>query len=209
MGRKTKIAIVTGVVARSCSGPVAAYAYDSSQKDKIAEGVTIGGVDVGGMDAERSEARRAQASCSRPLRHSLEVGYDGESWKLPGKQLKVHADLDAAVEEALDASQRRRPAGPPGPLRHRRRGRRADPGRRHLLAAAPSTASSARSPRRSTANRRTPRSNASGDSLEVVPAEYGRKLRDNLLTDQINAAVLNADADHTIAARDPLDRSRR
>ncbi|HEX8690480.1 MAG TPA: L,D-transpeptidase, partial [Solirubrobacterales bacterium] len=37
--------------------------------------------------------------------------------------------------------------------------------------------------------------------LEIVPAEYGRKLRDNLLTKQLNAAVLNADADHTIAAR--------
>ena len=43
--------------------------------------------------------------------------------------------------------------------------------------------------------------NPSGDSLEVVAAKYGRKLRDNLLTEQINDAVLNADADHTIAAR--------
>ena len=34
-----------------------------------------------------------------------------------------------------------------------------------------------------------------------MSAEYGRKLRDNQLTEQINAAVLNADADHTIAAR--------
>ena len=43
--------------------------------------------------------------------------------------------------------------------------------------------------------------NPSGDSLEVVSAQNGRKLRDNLLTQQITAAVLNADADHTIAAR--------
>ena len=33
------------------------------------------------------------------------------------------------------------------------------------------------------------------------PAVYGRKLRDNLLTKQIDDAVLNANADHTIAAR--------
>jgi len=39
------------------------------------------------------------------------------------------------------------------------------------------------------------------DSLEVVPAKNGRKLRDKLLTRQLEAAVLNADADHTIAAR--------
>ena len=42
---------------------------------------------------------------------------------------------------------------------------------------------------------------ASGASLSVAPAEYGRKLRDNLLTKQLNAAVLNANAPHKIAAR--------
>ena len=41
----------------------------------------------------------------------------------------------------------------------------------------------------------------SSASLVVVKAQNGRKLRDNLLTRQLQAAVLNADADHTIAAR--------
>src|SRR5262249_39668669 len=41
---------------------------------------------------------------------------------------------------------------------------------------------------------------ASADSLEVTPAKYGRKLRDNLLIRQLRAAVLNAGAAHTIAA---------
>jgi lipoprotein-anchoring transpeptidase ErfK/SrfK len=40
----------------------------------------------------------------------------------------------------------------------------------------------------------------SADSLEVVAAKNGRKLRDHMLTGQLEAAVLNADADHTIAA---------
>ncbi len=34
-----------------------AYAYDSSQKDKIADGVTIGGVDVSGLDEEEAAAK--------------------------------------------------------------------------------------------------------------------------------------------------------
>ena len=34
----------------------------------------------------------------------------------------------------------------------------------------------------------------------MVAAEDGRKLRDNQLTQEINRAVLNADADHTIVA---------
>ena len=42
-------------------GAVAAFAYDSSRDDVIAEGVTIAGVDVGGMKTEeaRSLVRRA------------------------------------------------------------------------------------------------------------------------------------------------------
>ena len=63
MGRKSKIAIVTGIVV-VLLGAVGAYAYDSTQKDKIADGVTIGGVDVGGMNA--AEARSA-------VRHRLLV----------------------------------------------------------------------------------------------------------------------------------------
>jgi len=155
MGRKTKIAIATGV-ALLALGAVGAYAYDSSQGDKIAEGVTIGGVDVGGMDeAEAKQAVRRQLLA--PLQHSLRVGYDGESWTLPGKRLKVHADLDRAVEEALDASQdgdcpAASSATSPA-ARSRSRSRRRSPTPRPR-----STASSAMSPSRSAANRRTRRS---------------------------------------------------
>ncbi len=42
---------------------------------------------------------------------------------------------------------------------------------------------------------------ASGDGLAVVDGEDGRKLRDNLLTRQIEEAVLNAGVDRTIAAQ--------
>jgi uncharacterized protein YwlG (UPF0340 family) len=37
-------------------GAVAAYAYDSSRQDVIAEGVTVAGVDVGGMDVNEARA---------------------------------------------------------------------------------------------------------------------------------------------------------
>ncbi len=133
MGRKTRIAIIT-LAALLLIGVAAGYAYDSSEKDKIADGVTVGGVDVGGMDeAEAEQAVRRQLL--GPLKHSLRVGYDGESWTLPGKSLKVHADIDAAIEEALDESSERWVPGPSGPLCHRRRRRRAGPRRRHLLEA--------------------------------------------------------------------------
>jgi lipoprotein-anchoring transpeptidase ErfK/SrfK len=41
---------------------------------------------------------------------------------------------------------------------------------------------------------------ASGDSLQVVSGQEGRKLRDNLLTDELKAAVLSGDATRTVKA---------
>lgn len=198
MGRKSKIAIAT-VVAMLLLGAVAAYAYDSTQDDEIAEGVTIGGVDVGGMDATRAE-RAVRRQLLAPLRHSLRVGYDGESWELSGKQLKVRADLDTAVEEALEVS---RDGGLPGRVVRYVTGGEVDeavPAEVEYSERAINrfvrdvAAEIDREPRDASVE-------ASGSSLAVVPPEYGRKLRDNLLTEQLNAAVLNANADHTIAAR--------
>jgi lipoprotein-anchoring transpeptidase ErfK/SrfK len=198
MGRKTKIAIAT-TLALLLLGAVGAYAYDSTRSDTIADGVTIGGVDVGGMDAEQAE-RAVRRHLLAPLRHSLRVGYDGESWRLPGGRLEVHADLDAAVEEALDVS---RDGGLPARVVRYVTGGEVDEAvPADVIYSQPAinrfvrrvAAEIDREPRDATVA-------ASGASLEVVSAEYGRKLRDNLLTRQLNAAVLNADADHRIAAR--------
>lgn len=198
MGRKTQIAIVTGVVLLVLAA-VGAYAYDSSQKDTIADGVTIGGVAVGGMDA--AEAKRAvRRQLLAPLRHSIRVGYDGQSWKLSGKELKVHADLDNAVDRALAKS---RQGGLPGRLVRYVTGGEVD--KRVSAEVNYSQPAVNRFVRKiaDSVNReaRDATVAASGSSLHVVPAENGRKLRDKLLTRQLEAAVLNANADHTIAAR--------
>jgi lipoprotein-anchoring transpeptidase ErfK/SrfK len=198
MGRKAIIAVVAGVLALVLLA-VGGYAYDSSQKDTIADGVTVGGVDVGGMtEAEAKRAVRRQLLA--PLRHSLRVGYDGQSWELSGEKLDVHANLDSAVEVALAES---RDGGLPGRLVRYVTGGEVDKQVsadvtysqpavnrfvRHISAAVDREAKDATV-------------EPSGDSLSIAPAEYGRKLRDNLLTRQLGAAVLNARADHTIAAR--------
>jgi hypothetical protein len=198
MGRKTKIAIAT-LPALFLLGAVAAYAYDSSRSDTIAEGVTIAGVDVGGMDAQQA-AGAVRRQLLAPLRHSLRVGYDGESWRLSGEKLKVHADLEAAVDEALDVS---RDGGLPGRVvRYVTGGDVEEAVPAEVTYSQPAinrfvrriAGEIDREPQDATVA-------ASGASLEIVPAEHGRKLRDNLLTRQLNAAVLNADADRTIAAR--------
>jgi len=198
MGRKAQIAL--GAVAVLLLVLVGVgYAYDSSQKDEIADGVTIGGVDVGGMD--EAEAKRAvQRQLIGPLRHSLRVGYDGEHWQLPVKRLEVHANIDAAVEKALDESDN---GGFPGRLARYVTGGNLD----KQISADVSYSQPAinRFVRHVASEVDLEAQDASvepsADSLEVVPAKNGRKLRDNLLTRQLKAAVLNANADHTIAAR--------
>jgi lipoprotein-anchoring transpeptidase ErfK/SrfK len=198
LGRKTKIAIVTGVVV-VLLGAGAAYAYDSSQKDEIAEGVTIGGVDVGGMDADEAKSA-VRTQLLAPLKNSLKVAYDGEAWKLDGKSLKIHADLEMAVDQALNES---RDGGLPGRLvRYVTGGDLDERIPADITYSQPAVNKFVRMVAEEINQEPQDASiEPNGESLEVVPAEYGRKLRDNMLTEQINAAVLNADADHTIAAR--------
>ncbi|MGE5281934.1 MAG: L,D-transpeptidase family protein [Chloroflexota bacterium] len=198
MGRKARIAIVAAV-ALLLVGAFAAFAYDSSQKDKIADGVTIGGVDVGGMEA--AEAKRAvRRRLLWPLRHSLRVGYGGHHWEISGKELKVHANVEEAVEEALADS---RDGGLPTRLVRYVTGGSLD--KRVPADVTYSQPAINRFVRRvAHAVDREARNAAvepAPDSLSVVPAKNGRKLRDDLLTRQLKAAVLNADAEHTIAAR--------
>jgi lipoprotein-anchoring transpeptidase ErfK/SrfK len=198
MGRKTQIAIVTGVVLLVLAA-IGAYAYDNSQKNTIADGVTIGGVDVGGMDA--AEAKRAvRRQLLAPLRHSIRVGYAGQSWKLSGKALRVHANLESAVDQALAKS---REGGLPGRLVRYVTGGEVDktvPA--DITYSEPAVNRFVR--RVGQAVDREARDatvEPGADSLQVVPAENGRKLRDKLLTRQLRAAILNANAERTIAAR--------
>jgi lipoprotein-anchoring transpeptidase ErfK/SrfK len=198
MGRRVQIAIVAVAVAVLLLVG-AGYAYDSSQDGKIADGVTIGGVDVGGM-SEAEAKREVSRELLGPLRKPLRVGYAGRHWDLPVARLHVHANLDAAVEEALADS---RDGGLPTRLVRYVTGGSLDKNVpadvtysrpavnrfvRHVAHAVGREA-------RDATVEPTP------DSLTVIKARNGRKLRDVLLTRQLEAAVLNAGADRTIAAR--------
>ena len=84
-------------------GSVAVYAVDAAQEDKIAEGVTVAGVDVGGMD--RDDARKAVArQVEEPLQKTVRVEYGHRSFKLTAEQARARADVDAMIDEAIDAS---------------------------------------------------------------------------------------------------------
>jgi lipoprotein-anchoring transpeptidase ErfK/SrfK len=197
LGLKTKIGIVTGVLVLGLCA--IAYAYDSSQEKTIADGVTIGGVDVGGLNAEEAE-RKVRRHLLLPLKHSLKVGFEGHSWKLEGRKLKVHAELEAAVRQALDVS---REGGLPGRVIRYITGGEVDKQvSPHVTYSHPAVNRFVRHVA-SEINREPQDAGveATGDSVSVKPAVYGRKLRDDLLTKQLDDAVLNASADHSITAR--------
>jgi len=99
VGRKTQIAIIA-VVVLLLGGAVAAYAYDGAQKDTIADGVTVAGVDLGGMTREQALANQVLA----PQRKPVTVTFQKQKFQLPAKQLKIHANVDAAVDQAFAES---------------------------------------------------------------------------------------------------------
>jgi lipoprotein-anchoring transpeptidase ErfK/SrfK len=198
MRKKSSIAAV--VVAALLVVLVAvAYVYDSSQKDKIADGVTIGGVDVGGL-GEGEATTLVRRKLLAPLRHSLRVSFDGHRWELSGRKLKIRADIGAAVEEALRDSQE---GGFPGRLVRYVSGNEVDESiKPHIAYSQPAinrfvrhvAAEIDREPQNADVE-------PSFDSLRVVAGRNGRKLRDNLLERDLKKAVLNAKAPHTIVAQ--------
>jgi hypothetical protein len=198
MGTKTSIAALIAVflLVVVVGG---AYAYDSSQKDQIAEGVTIGGVDVGGLDEEEAAAL-VRRKLLAPLQGSLRVSFRGESWELQGEKLKIRADIDAAVEEALEDSQE---GGLPGRIVRYVSGGEVDESiAPHITYFEPAIN---RFVRRVAEDVNREPQNAdvepSGAELIVVSGHDGLKLRDNLLEKELKAAVLNANAPDTVVAK--------
>jgi len=84
-------------------GAVAAFAYDSSRNDLIAEGVTIAGVDVGGM--KTGGARRlVRRELQKPLERPIAVKRGKQRFTLSAHDAGVKADVGGMVDEALQKS---------------------------------------------------------------------------------------------------------
>ena len=198
MGRKTQVAIIA-VIVLLLGGAVAAYAYDGAQKDKVADGVTVAGVDLGGMS--REEATQALTNqVLAPQRKPVTVTFKKKTFKLPAKQLKIHANVQAAVDQAFEASR-------DGSL----------PSRvlREITGGEVQTAIAVKVGYSQQAISRFVKKVADGiikdpvdasvsagpDSLSVVRAENGYKLRDNKLTDQLTSLLDSGRGARTIVAK--------
>ena len=102
MGRTSLIALAA-ITAILLVGAVAAVAYDSSNDDQIAKGVTIAGVDVGGLKA--GEARvRIQRRVADPLKEPITVTHGSRRFSLASEDAGLHADVGGMVDEALKVS---------------------------------------------------------------------------------------------------------
>jgi lipoprotein-anchoring transpeptidase ErfK/SrfK len=198
MGRKSWIAVIA-IVVLVLGAVGAAFAYDSSHKDEIAEGITIGGVEVGGLTEAEAEAK-LQHKLLGPLRETLRVRFEGQAWGLQGKELKVHAELGPAISEAIDRSQE---GGLPGRLVRYVSGEEVEESIEPQLTFSDKAISRFVRHIADEVNREPENASVepTGDALAVVSGHEGRKLRDNLLTEQLKAAVLSGDASRTIRAR--------
>ena len=84
-------------------GAVAAFAYDSSRDDLIAEGVTIAGVDVGGMNTDHAR-RLVRQELQKPLERPIAVFRGTQRFRLSAHDAGVKADVGGMVDEALQKS---------------------------------------------------------------------------------------------------------
>jgi|SRR5215210_270451 len=102
MRNKTFI-LVAALVALLIVGVVAAYAYDSSHDDEIANGVTVAGLDVGGLTAAQARTK-VEREVSAPLQKPVTVRWSEKRFTLSARAAGLKADVGGMVDEALAAS---------------------------------------------------------------------------------------------------------
>jgi lipoprotein-anchoring transpeptidase ErfK/SrfK len=82
---------------------VAAYGYDTTRDDLIADGVTVAGVDVGGMRADAANDKLL-AALGPGLERPVRVKAAGRTFRLTAARAHLAADVNGMVDEAVDAS---------------------------------------------------------------------------------------------------------
>ncbi len=76
------------------------FVWDASRSDVVVDGVRIGTVDVGGLSSDDARAR-LQARLVTPLGDPIVIKAADRSFPLTAREARVHADVDAMIDEAL------------------------------------------------------------------------------------------------------------
>ena len=101
-GRVAVVVLVVLVVAIAGTG--AAYAYDRSHNDVIAEGVRVDTIDLGGLSAAQARAKLERGLA--PLLRPLVLRYGGGQFVLRPRSANFSVQIDATVQRALAVSRR-------------------------------------------------------------------------------------------------------
>src|SRR4051794_41176161 len=101
--RQRSFILVAVTVALLIVGAVAAYAYDSSRDDRIANGVTVAGVDVGDMTVAEAKLK-LNHELADSLQKSVTVKFRHRRFKLTARQAELRADVDGMAGDALHQS---------------------------------------------------------------------------------------------------------
>jgi lipoprotein-anchoring transpeptidase ErfK/SrfK len=101
--RKNSVIALTVVVAVLLLGAVAAVAYDSSNDDHIAKGVTVAGVDVGGLSRGDAQTRVKERVAAR-LEQPVTVTHGDKRFSLSAEDAGLHTDVGGMVDAAIAKS---------------------------------------------------------------------------------------------------------
>ena len=102
MGQRSLIAFAA-VVAVLLIGAVAGYAYDSSNDDRIANGVTVARVDVGGLSPAQARLKVKRLVADQ-LEQPIAVTYGGKRFNLSAEDAGLRTDVGGMVDQALEKS---------------------------------------------------------------------------------------------------------
>ena len=102
MGRRLLL-LMAVVASMVLLGALAAYAYDRSRSEHIADGVTVGGIEIGGLTAAEARAQ-VRRGLTAPLRREIVVVHGGASMALSPASLGIRVDVGRVIERALAES---------------------------------------------------------------------------------------------------------
>lgn len=100
MSAKRIIALAAGVAVVLVLG---AFAFDASQSNKVAKGVTVGGIDVSGLSREQAESKLS-SEIEDVVQQPIVVISRGERRTLKPEKSKVGVDVPALVDQAIEQS---------------------------------------------------------------------------------------------------------
>jgi lipoprotein-anchoring transpeptidase ErfK/SrfK len=190
------VAVALGVL---LAVAVSAVAYDMTQKDQIAKGISAGGVDIGGMSTSKAK-QLLHEKLATPLEQPLTVMYRHRHFRISAQTAGLHTDVDAMIKAARDESR----GGDPFSRAFREvTGGSVDKDVAPIVTY--DHAAIARLLRRVERGvNRTPTDATvtyAADGLKVVPATLGLTLRADDLERAVNAALVRPNGSRVIHAR--------